>query len=58
MQPTPDNGSGRADQWVLVRSSYIRAVWWVYAALLIVIVLYWIVVKFYQYIFGIGYGPL
>ena len=58
LQPTADIESGRADQWVLVRASYIRAVWWAYAALLMVIVLYWIVVKCYQSILAIGYGPL
>ena len=57
MQRAADIESGRADRWVLVRSSYIRAVWSAYAALLIAIVLYWIVVKFYQYIFGIVKSP-
>ena len=57
-QPIADIESSRADRWVLVPTGYIRAVWWAYAALLMVIVLYWIVLKFYQSIFRIEYEPL
>lgn len=57
-QSAPDVESGRASEWLLVQASYIRATWWAYAALLVVIVLYWIEGKLYQSIFGIEYGQL
>jgi hypothetical protein len=53
-----DVESDRGAAWVLVRASYTRAVWWAYAALAVVIVLYWIVIKFHHSIFGTEYGPL